>query len=141
VGSWPEHTKSPTVIQTMPLWPTVWADAGAKLSMVNCYWRTLASAVCTPEMVQVQAAAFEHVAASSGHEAALSVNGTFVDVQHWAGQIPVLSTETKLAGELEGRGDKGWAPGRQGAFGKGWRHGAAHPMRCCEHAAHVLSHL
>ncbi len=32
LGSWPEGVESPTVIQTMPLWPSVWADAAFTVS-------------------------------------------------------------------------------------------------------------
>jgi hypothetical protein len=28
LGAWPDITGSPNVIQTLPLWPTTWADPG-----------------------------------------------------------------------------------------------------------------
>lgn len=86
-----------------------------QLSIIDSHWRTLALALCTPEFVQAQAAQFERMAAGSGQGASLTVNGTLVDVLRWEGMAPVLSTETKLAGELQGRHEgQGWVQARGG---------------------------
>lgn len=36
LGQWPTNIKSPTVAQTLPLWPTIGADPGFQASAVAC---------------------------------------------------------------------------------------------------------
>ena len=124
IGDWPDAGSSPNVIQSMPLWPTLWADPGFSVSSVqpaaavgsarllstaiccatmqqsfdNGTWILHPTRLCTPDIVAAQLDGLRRLAVSSGSNASdIVANGTggvFVD---WAAPVPVLSLQTKVS--------------------------------------------